>query len=209
MSTLSYMLGDESFRLRVDVQGATIVGDILEITGYCEEDICEACIDETYRNNSLAEAEHNVYDVEPFIAVSGCTCSKENIRFGYRLMIVTIPDKDVKPRDSPYTILYSEAKSIKNSDFMEQLVLLTLPNIEVCSVQKTMDSFDDATCATIKKFNDGFKTKKNPIVMFYGSGKNYQFMTHFQSIFESILTQKPQPITKKNTHIGLKKKMTK
>jgi hypothetical protein len=72
-----------------------------------------------------------------------------------------------------------------------------------------MDSFDDATCATIKKFNDGFKTKKDPIVMFYGSGKNYQFMTHFQSIFESILTQKPQPITKENHRIGSKKKMTK
>jgi hypothetical protein len=209
MSTLGYSLGNEGFSVYFDVKDATILCRRILITGYCEEDICEACIDETYRINSLAEAEHNVYDVEPFIAVSGCTCSKENIRFGYRLMIVTIPDKNVKPQDSLYTILYSEAKSIKNSDFMEQLALLTLPNIEVCSVQKTMDSFDDATCATIKKFNDGFKTKKDPIVMFYGSGKNYQFMTHFQSIFESILTQKPPPITKKNTHIGLKKKMTK
>jgi hypothetical protein len=203
------MLGNQQFYLDFYVPNATIVGNILKITHYCDEDICEACIEQTYENNRLSQAENNVYDEEPFTADSGCTCSKDNVRFGYRLMIVTIPDKNVKPQDILYTIHYSSSESIKNSKFMERLASLTLPNIEVFSVQKTMDSFDDVTCATIKKFNDGFKTKKVPIVMFDGSHKNSQFLTHFQSIFESILTQKPQPITKENPHIGSKKKMTK
>jgi hypothetical protein len=208
MSLISYHLGEKSFQ--VYVRDAIIVCYRINITHYCENDICDACIKE------MIEIERNnfgpSYDNAPFMSFSRCTCSEDEVRFGYRLMIVTIPNKDVKPQDSLYTIHYSVVESIKNCDFMQHLASLTLPNIEVFSVQKTMDSFDDATCATIKKYNDGFKTKKVPIVLLDvcdGSKKSPQFLTHFESIFESILTQKSKPITKENPHIGLKKKMTK
>jgi hypothetical protein len=208
MSHINYHLGEKQFQ--VYVHDSIIVCYKIDITNYCEDDICETCIDAMFESNRMS---FDTYESNaPFISFSGCTCSEDDVRFGYRLMIVTIPNKDVKPQDSLYTIHYSVVESIKNCDFVQHLASLTLPNIEVFSVQKTMDSFDDVTCATIKKFNDGFKTKEIPIVLLNvcdGSKKSPQFLTHFQSIFESILTQKSKPITKENPHIGLKKKMTK
>ncbi len=209
MSHISYHLGKKQFE--VYVPDAIIVCYRIDITDYCHDDICAVCIEAMNEVNSMSfDGPNDPY--EPFSAYSDCTCSEDDVRFSYRLMIVTVPNKDVKPQDSLYTIHYSEAESIKNCDFLQHLPSLTLPNIEVFSVQKTMDSYDDVTCVTIKKYNDGFKTKKAPIVQFHvcdGNKKSPQFTTHFQSIIESVLTQKATPITKENPHIGLKKKMKK
>ena len=217
MTLIIYTLGHKQFSVYIHDStiigsDSTIIGYRIDVTNFCEDDICAECI------KIMIETDLQNYDAphkegEPFIAYSNCTCSDDDVRFGYRLMIVSIRNKDVKPdvkpQDSIYTIHYSSSKSIKNSDFMQQLASLTFSNIEVFNVQKTMDSYDDVTCATIHKYNDGFKTKKEPIVQLGvcdDSKKNSQFMAHFQSIIESILTQKSKPNTKKNHHVGPKKK---
>ena len=210
MTLIIYTLGNKTFPVYIHdyFHDSTIIGYRIDVTNFCEDDICAECY------KTMIEIDlQNYYaphkEGEPFIAYSNCTCSDDDVRFGYRLIIVSIPNKDVKPQDSIYTFHYSSSKSIKNSDFMQQLASLTFSNIEVFNVQKTMDSYDDVTCATIHKYNDGFKTKKEPIVQLGvcdDSKKNSQFMAHFQSIIESILTQKSKPNTKKNHHVGPKKK---
>jgi hypothetical protein len=186
MTTMLYYVTNKKFQ--VYVPESIIVYYKLVITNYCEDDICKGCIE---LNDQLNEENYNYTPLKPiaFDSFQNCTCSVDDTRFGYRLMIISIPN----PRDITYKIHYSSSELIKNSDFIKQLTSLTFPNMEVFNVKNKMDM----TSEIIEKYHM-INNAKTPVVYlsiyndtnknYNNSMKNYQFITQCQHIIEELMT---------------------
>ena len=146
-----------------------------------------------------------------------CKCDKK-MKTRYIFKMITASDLNGNPYEKIYTIYFSKA-TVNHDDFLESLNSIDdMPNIQVFTIQKTMDQYDDATRETIKKFYDetkkfNSKLKFNTISESWlptwfpcgDSKKTDKFITCYDTIINEILAPTQKVDVKENPHISPKK----
>lgn len=146
-----------------------------------------------------------------------CKCN-EKMKISYIFMMISVSDLNGNPYEKTYTIYFSKA-TVNHDDFIESLNSIDdMPNIQVFTIQKTMDQYDDATRETIKKFYDEIKKfnselKFNTISESWlprwfpcgDSKKTDKFISCYDTIINEILAPTQKAEVKENPHISHKK----
>jgi hypothetical protein len=156
--------------------------------------------------------------VRPFTSEEDkCKCDKA-MKISYIFMMISVSDLNGNPFEKTYTIHFSNA-IVNHDDFIESLNSIDdMANIQVFTIQKTMDQYDDVTRKTIKKFYDDHKKFNDELKKFNTlsqkwlpcgiSKKKDVFIKCYDTIINEILAPPQKTDVKENPHISPKKKGT-
>ncbi len=199
MASISYLLYNKTHTVNVFSPINPITYDFkIKYMG----DICHQCVDD-YCDYDLQDP---FYCEEKY-----CKCDK-SMKISYAFMMVSVSDLNGNPFEKTYTIHFSTA-TVNHDDFIESLNSIDeMPNIQVFTIQKTMDQYDDVTRKTIKNIYD--ELKKFGITYYRGTTcggpkKNEEFSKCYETIIGEILGPVQKVDVKENPHIGPKKKAKK
>jgi len=175
--------------------------------------LCDACYKIGYSG---------YYDNEyamPFTSKENkCKCDKK-MKISYIFMMISVSDLNGNPYEKTYTIHFSNA-TVNHNDFIESLNSIDyMPNIQVSTIQKTMDQYDDVTRKTIKKYYDEFEKfnmelklssnyykTRDPDWCLCGNPKKTEvFRNCYNTIINEILAPPQKADIKENPHISPKK----